>query len=389
MDDEAIVAGQALLGSFELTGKQVQDLTPLVVDLAEKYDIDLQAAFKAVGKATEGTTGSLARYIGSIEAGATPTETLANVTEKLGRVQGFAADSAKQEPWRVLGAQFEEIAEQVGQALLPAIQRLAELLTNLLPILSAVATGIQFLPLVQMSEGFESDANAVEKFANALLDSIPVLGHFTDVTGDLDDELGGAIATIVTGKGLVETLSDAFRDRLSPSVEDTRKQVVQFAHKTSDEIKEWSDDVKESFDDFVFVLDESTEATKITRREFIDATDAMQREARQLARAMREIAGEKWINDEYVAFLSEQGPEWLIGFARLTESEQRKAQDAWKETTTKTDAAKESLDKITGVLDKLAKGESKHKVIIEYDYVGFDPSKPGMSNNTPSETRRP
>ena len=71
----------------------------------------------------------------------------------------------------------------------------------------------------------------------------------------------------------------------------------------------------------------------------------MQREARQLARAMREIAKEKWINDEYIAFLSEQGPEWLIGFARLTEGEQRKAQQAWEETTTKTDKAKESLDR--------------------------------------------
>jgi hypothetical protein len=62
VDDEAIITGQALLGQFDLTGQQVMELTPLIVDLSEKMDIDLQAAAKAVGKATQGNAGILSRY---------------------------------------------------------------------------------------------------------------------------------------------------------------------------------------------------------------------------------------------------------------------------------------------------------------------------------------
>jgi len=378
VDDEAVISGQALLGQFNLTGKQVLELTPLIVDLSAKMGIDLEAAAKAVGKATEGNTGSLARYIGAIETGSTSLETYTNITDKLSRVQGFAAERADAEPWRVLGAQFEEIAETVGQALLPVIQSLTDALVDILPIIEKVVQGLELLPFFQMIEGFDSTASSAEKFGNALLDTIPVAGHFIDIQNDFNERVAHAKSLLTDHVGVVEGLSKAFRDRLIPATDDTQKQIVQFANMTTKEIADWSEDVKDSFDDFVLVLDESTEATKITRREFIDATNAMQREARQLSQAMREIAGEKWVNDKYIAFLSEQGPEWLIGFAKLTESEQRKAQDAWGESTKKTDQAKESLDRITGVLDKLDKGESRHKVTIEYEYVGFDPTKPGM-----------
>ena len=141
------------------------------------------------------------------------------------------------------------------------------------------------------------------------------------------------------------------------------------------------DKATESVFDFTLSLQETEDQTKITRKEFIDATKVMQREADQLNDALKVISKEKWVNDEYIKFLNEQGPEWLIAFADLTTKQQHIAQDAWVESTKKTDAAKESLDRITGVLDKLDKGESKHTVIIEYRYEGFDPSKPGMSGS--------
>ena len=133
VDDEAIISGQALLGQMNRTGSEVLQLTPLIVDLSEKFDIDLQAAFKAVGKAADGNTGALARYVGQVEVGQTEAETFANVLDALGKSEGFAAERAEAEPWRVLSAQFEEIAEQIGQALLPVLQSAAELLTKLSP----------------------------------------------------------------------------------------------------------------------------------------------------------------------------------------------------------------------------------------------------------------
>jgi hypothetical protein len=162
-------------------------------------------------------------------------------------------------------------------------------------------------------------------------------------------------------------------------VKDLQERVKNFAHMTTKDFKEWAVDIKASFDTFVLSLEESEDAQADTRRGFRAATTDMLQDARDLAHAMRDIAKEKWVNDNYIKFLSEQGPEWLIGFTKLTEEQQRKAQQAWQESTTKTDKAKESLDRITGVLNDLDKKDTKHKVTIEYDYVGFDPTKPGMS----------
>jgi hypothetical protein len=385
VDDEAIISAQALLGAFDKTGAQVQELTPLIVDLSEKYGIDLQAAAKAVGKATEGTTGSLARYVGKIEVGTTSAETYTNVLTKLSTVQGFAAKSAENEPWRVLGAQFEEIAEQIGQALLPALQNLSDLLVNILPILAKVAEAMQFLPLVQMSEDLNSDASALEKFQNGLVDTIPILGHFVDINDDMTETLGHAAAEMfIMTDHTINLASESGRAelhqrRLADAVDETHRSVTRFAHMTRKDIQEWAKGVTDSWDDVILSLEEGAKQTVITRKEFQHANIVMEREARALAQAMRDIAGEKWVNDNYIKFLSEQGPEWLIGFTKLTKEQQREAQDAWKESTNKTDQAKQSLDNITSVLEHMAHGTTKHTIIIDYRYEGFDPSKPGMA----------
>ena len=122
--NDQIITGQALLVQMGLTADQVKQLTPLVVDLAVKNNIDLQAAFKAVGKAAEGSTGALARYLGPITKGKTDADTYANVLRKLGGAQGFAAQEANAQPWKLLGEQFHELAQQVGTELLPTVQSL-------------------------------------------------------------------------------------------------------------------------------------------------------------------------------------------------------------------------------------------------------------------------
>jgi hypothetical protein len=113
----------------------------------------------------------------------------------------------------------------------------------------------------------------------------------------------------------------------------------------------------------------------------------MEHRAHQLANAMAGIAKEDWVNPQYVAFLSEQGPEWLIGFANLTETQQHKAQQAWRDSTTELDNARTSQDKMIGALDKLDKGTTRHTVEIEYRYTGFDPSKPGMASSGSAQQR--
>jgi hypothetical protein len=141
VDDDLINGGQSVLVNMGLQQDQITQLTPLVVDLSAKYGIDLNSAFKAVGKAAEGSTGALARYVGPIQAGTTAAGTYTAVLQKLGAVQGFAAEQAKAEPWLLLKSSMQELEQSVGRQLLPLIQELVPLLTQLAndigPILSA------------------------------------------------------------------------------------------------------------------------------------------------------------------------------------------------------------------------------------------------------------
>jgi len=235
-----------------------------------------------------------------------------------------------------------------------------------------------------MSEGFEQDGNAVEKFTNALIDSIPVLGQYVDVTDSVADKMVELADHMVNHVGLVEGVAIAFREKLTTAIEDNGLGIKKWANMTEDEVEEWADSIKESIDKTILGLEDLTSESGITATDFKAATQDMKREAQELARAMREISKEKWIPDEYVKFLSEQGPEWTVAFTELNRTAQERAVENWETTRRKTDEAKESLDKITGVLKDLDNGTSKHTVIIDYQYTGFDPTKPGMREGATS-----
>jgi hypothetical protein len=257
---------------------------------------------------------------------------------------------------RELREAWEGAEIALARGLIPAITNLVEVLTALAPLLGKVGTAMQYLPLVQMSEDMDNTASGFVKFSDAVIDTIPILGHFVNLAGEMNDTVGQG------GKGLGNFRGQSFQASLATE---------QFGKAT----KKAKDDIE----DFTVALDENAEATKITRQEFVHATNVMQHEAERLNGAVKAISKEDWINRDYVKFLSEQGPEWLIGFADLTEKQQHKAQEAWEESTKKTDHANASLEAIVATLDHMAKNETKHKVIVEYEYIGFDPSKPGMT----------
>jgi len=263
---------------------------------------------------------------------------------------------------RVIKAELEDTAAKIGTALLPAVRGLVETLAGLVPLLEKVAFAMQFLPIVQVGEDFDGAGNKLTRFVDGVIDTIPILGHFVDLSGDAGEAVNALGEEIGQGgKGLGNFRGRAFQASIAVDGlgKDAKKATIEFA-------------------DLTLGLDESAQQTIITRQEFLHATNVMEREARQLARAMKEISQEDWVNPQYVAFLSEQGPEWLIEFSRLTKTEQQKAQQAWRDSTTALDEARTSQDKMIGALDKLDKSSTRHTVEIHYKYVDFDPSKPGM-----------
>jgi len=263
---------------------------------------------------------------------------------------------------RVMKAELTDAAAQIGQALLPAVRGLVETLSGLVPLLEKVAFAMQFLPIAQVGEDFDGAGSRLSRFADGLIDTIPILGHFVDLSGDASDGLNAFGEEIGQGgKGLGHFRGQAFQASLAVGKlgKDTEKTTVEFA-------------------ELDLTLDTVANTAVVTRGAFINAVDTMERRSRQLAHAMQEIAKEDWVNPEFVAFLSEQGPEWLIGFSKLTKEQQHIAQQAWKDSTTELDNARTSQDKMIGALDKLDKGSTRHTVEIHYKYVDFDPSKPGM-----------
>jgi hypothetical protein len=206
-------------------------------------------------------------------------------------------------------------------------------------------------------------------------------GRLPKVTQEAKEvaEAGLETAYAIGRMHMAEAEAAATADKMAHSHEVAGKAIKNFANMTTDELKTWRADTVKAFNGTILALEDLTTESGITSNDFIAATQRMKREAQDLARALREMSKEHWIPDAYVKFLSEQGPEWVIAFQNLNQTAQERAVQNWKATTEKTDQAKESLDKITGVLKDLDKSGTKHKVTIEYDYVGFDPSKPGMS----------
>ena len=145
VDDEAIIGAQSLLVQMGLTEDQVKSLVPRIVDLSVKMGIDMTTAAKAVGKSVNGTTGGLQKLGVVVDKTKASSDAYGATLDALGVAQGFAAKQAKLEPWKVLGAQFEELAEVIGEAILPVLRGVANVLRGLIPVLRPVG---KLLPLI-------------------------------------------------------------------------------------------------------------------------------------------------------------------------------------------------------------------------------------------------
>lgn len=148
-DDDATASGQAVLAQFNLTGEQIQDLTPLLQDYAAKTGKDLPDAANVLGKALLGKGKALAEVgIKFKDAGSTG----ANFEQIMGglrtQVGGFAAKEGKTAAGQaaILSNQFGEVQEQVGAKLTPVLTRLATILLQVIDFIQRNSAVI--LPLV-------------------------------------------------------------------------------------------------------------------------------------------------------------------------------------------------------------------------------------------------
>lgn len=132
-DDDAIASGQASLAQFNLTGKQITSLTPLLLDYAAKTGKDVPSAADTLGKALLGQGRALKEIgIDFKDAGSVG----GNFDQIMGglrkQVGGFAAQEGKTAAGQIaiMRNRFGEIQETIGAQLLPVGTKLLGFLST-------------------------------------------------------------------------------------------------------------------------------------------------------------------------------------------------------------------------------------------------------------------
>lgn len=149
--DEATKTAEALLLQFNLTGKQVEQLIPLVQDYAAATGQDLTSATTAVGKAFEGNARAL-KVIGiNFKATGNTAKDFATIQADLSaKVGGFATEQGKTAAGqaKILANQYNDLQEQVGSLLVPAMVDLLKAITPVLHTFNNLPTPVKNTAIV-------------------------------------------------------------------------------------------------------------------------------------------------------------------------------------------------------------------------------------------------
>jgi hypothetical protein len=282
-DDDATASGQAVLAQFNLTGKQITQLTPLLQDYAAKTGKDLPAAASVMGKAFMGNTKALKaigiNYKSTGDAGKDFENIQRLVNEKVG---GFAEKEGKSAAGQaaILKNQFGELQESAGKQLLPALLKVGGGLLKLVgwvgtlsPMFSsfkkiAVATfgafgesigagEVSFKSFADFIEthqgdivgGFVTAGKAVLEFAGGLATGLSAglraFGALSDVVGQFTsfsiDQFGLMLKAAV--------LSMGWMPGIGPKLKDLDGRFTDFANNARDNIYETGDSARALADD--------------------------------------------------------------------------------------------------------------------------------------------
>lgn len=234
-DGDQIVSAMAMLGTFRLTGEEIRGVTPLVVDYARKFGVDLITAAIQVGKALDGQSGALRRNGVSIDEALFATDRYAAVTQALReQVGGFAEAEGATFAGQIerLKHQIGALAEGVGAGAVDAFGDFADAGSRVVEMLAGSGAHTQaavgrfaaygtaavgavgatsFLAgsLLKMRDRFTNSAEAVQAGAGKL-------NAFGKVAGTLG--VAGAVVGLAVG---MKELYDA-SNRLTFSLDDLR-----------------------------------------------------------------------------------------------------------------------------------------------------------------------
>lgn len=131
IDDDAIVAGQAILQNFLGQAEITPELTAALADLSIKTG-SVESAADLLGKAVQGNTKGLKQYGIQIDANLSQTERLGAVTAETSRVLGGLAETTASGTGSINKARvaFGNFLENIGERLAPLIISGSEAIAN-------------------------------------------------------------------------------------------------------------------------------------------------------------------------------------------------------------------------------------------------------------------
>ncbi len=128
-DADDIAAAQAKLAAYKLSGSQISQLTPLMVDYARRTGKDMPAAGAALGKAIMGNGRAMKELGISFKDTGDPAKNLEQIMAGLqDKVGGFAEGEAQTLDGKMvsLETKFGDVQEAVGEQLVPILLTLAD-----------------------------------------------------------------------------------------------------------------------------------------------------------------------------------------------------------------------------------------------------------------------
>lgn len=234
-DDDAIAAGQAVLGQFKLTGAELETLTPLMLDYAQKTGKDVPTAATDLGKAILGNGKALkAVGINFQDTGSEAGNAAALVDALRGQVGGFAEESAGTAAGKldVINNKFGEMQEAVGEKLIdPLSDAMDELsdsgaIEDMGTALAGVVTGFTDL---EKKTGFLSDFASDMGDVQSMIDDLTAAGDalssgdFGKMSDWVGEEFGqgGLMGTIFGGEWMKNPPLPPLPDSMRQMFEDT------------------------------------------------------------------------------------------------------------------------------------------------------------------------
>lgn len=145
-DGDQVVSAMAMLGTFKLTADEIRDATPLVVDYARKFGIDLTSAAIQVGKAMEGNVGTLQRNGVFVDENLYKTDRYTAVVKALREnAGGFAEAEGRTFEGRLASLKHElgDVAEGIGGGVVDAFSDLLDIGDPVIDVITGIdnATG--------------------------------------------------------------------------------------------------------------------------------------------------------------------------------------------------------------------------------------------------------